>query len=129
MKFKKLTSLLLAGSMLMTLTACGGDTTSSNASAESQGSGASASDESYTGPEYAFQLGHVGAEGSIEDEVTNLFKEMVEEKSGGKITIEIFGNSQMGGLSDLVDAVRYDTLDLAVFGLGNAESLFPKGGA
>ncbi|MDO4620691.1 MAG: TRAP transporter substrate-binding protein [Lachnospiraceae bacterium] len=80
----------------------------------------------YEGPEYSLQLGHIGAEGSIEDTVANRFTELVSEKSGGKIDVTIYGNSQMGGLNDLVDALRYNTLDMAIFAMGNAESYFPK---
>ncbi len=80
----------------------------------------------YAGPECSFQLGHVGADGSIEDMVSKRFAQLVNEKSGGKIEITIYGNSQMGGLVDLVDAIRYDTLDFALFAMGNAESYFPK---
>lgn len=76
----------------------------------------------YTGDSYTLQLGHIGADGSIEDTVSNRFAELVNEKSDGKIEVTVFGNAQMGGLNDLVDAIRYDTLDFALFAAGNLES-------
>ena len=89
--------------------------------------GASCFAEGYSGGSYNLQLGHIGAEGSIEDVVTKRFVELVSEKSEGKITITAFGNSQMGGLNDLVDALRYGTLDFALFATGNLESFDAHG--
>lgn len=92
---------------------------SDDASADSS-SNAEASE--YTGESYEFQLGHIGNDGSNEDLVAKKFAELVDQKSGGKIKITIFGNAQMGGLTDLVDAIRYDTIDFAFFATGNLES-------
>ena len=85
----------------------------------------SASAFAYEGSEYSLQLGHAGAEGSLEDITSTRFAELVDEMSDGKISVEIFGNAQMGGLSDLVDAIRYDTLDIAIFAVTDADNYFP----
>ena len=79
----------------------------------------------YEGPEYSLQLGHAGAEDSLEDITSTRFAELVDEMSDGKISVEIFGNAQMGGLADLVDAIRYDTLDIAIFAVTDADSYYP----
>jgi TRAP-type C4-dicarboxylate transport system substrate-binding protein len=90
------------------------------------GSSTSSTSGGYDGPSYNLQFGHIAAEGALEDTVAKRFKELVEEASDGKIQITLYGNSQMGGLTELVDALRYDTLDLAIFTQGNAQSYFPK---
>ena len=128
---KKITrrNFLAAASMSaaeLALTACGGSGSSAAAGSTSTSSAAGSAAE-YAGNSYALQLAHIGAEGSIEDTVSARFKELVEEASEGKITVEIFGNSQLGGLNDLVDGIRYDTLDMALFAAGNMESYNPKG--
>lgn len=129
---KKLTALLLSLTMAFALVACGGDTSSTPANSGNDGSTpastpAEDNEGGYTGGTYSLQLGHIGAEGSIEDVVSTRFKELVEEMSDGNIQITIFGNSQQGGLNDLVDGLRYDTLDLALFAAGNLESIYAKG--
>ena len=117
------------GAAALALTACGGSGSSpassgSSAPAASASAGAAAG---YAGGSYALQMAHIGAGGSIEETVSNRFKELVEEATDGKVTVEIFGNGQLGGLTDLVDGIRYDTLDLALFAAGNMESYNPKG--
>ena len=117
------------GAAALALTACGGSGSSpassgSSAPAASASAGAAAG---YAGGSYALQMAHIGAGGSIEETVSNRFKELVEEATDGKVTVEIFGNGQLGGLTDLVDGIRYDTLDMALFAAGNMESYNPKG--
>lgn len=130
---KKVSALMLCLAMLMSLAACGNTTSNSSQPPEQSQAvqqtqpGSEGDSEGYTGGSYSLQMGHIGAEGSIEDVVTNRFIELVAEKSGGKIEITPFGNSQMGGLTDLVDAIRYDTLDLALFAAGNLESIYAQG--
>ena len=132
---KKLIALVLCTGMLLSLAACGGTASSTDSpapaaeTAESSAESAQGSDgqDGYTGDTYTLQMGHIGAEGSIEDVVSTRFAELVDEMSGGSIEISVFGNSQMGGLTDLVDALRYDTLDLALFAAGNLESIYAKG--
>jgi len=116
-KMKKFLATILAASMALSLAACGG---SAELAAPAQPAEAPAQSEEapaeagYTGASYALQLGHIGAEGSAEDIVANRFKELVEAETDGKITVEVFGNSQMGGLNDMCDALRYDTLDMCI---------------
>jgi len=139
---KKAFSAVLAGIMALSLAACSSGTAASTTAAPATTTAAPAAAaapasaaaetevpaaEGYSGPSYSFQLGHIGAEGSIEDFISNRFAELVKEKSGGKIEITVFGNSQLGGLSDLCDALRYDTLEFALFAAGNLEGVNPKG--
>ncbi len=135
---RKWAALTMAAAMTAGLTACGGSTTTTTDTAAAEEAKKTteaaanaetieASGETYSGSAYNFQLGHIGAEGSIEESVAKRFAELAGEKSDGKIQIEVFGNSQMGGLGDLVDAIRYDTLDFALFASGNLESYNPKG--
>lgn len=127
---KRIISLALCAGMLFTLAACGGSassTAASSAASSASESAAAGDTANYTGGTYTLQMGHIGAEGSVEDVVATRFAELVDEMSGGSIEISVFGNSQMGGLNDLVDALRYDTLDLALFAAGNLESIYPEG--
>ncbi|MEM7776343.1 MAG: TRAP transporter substrate-binding protein [Pseudomonadota bacterium] len=42
------------------------------------------------------------------------FKEILEAKSGGKIKVQIFPNSQLGGERDMVEGLKIGTVDLVI---------------
>jgi tripartite ATP-independent transporter DctP family solute receptor len=45
------------------------------------------------------------------------FKPMVEEKSGGTLTVEIFDNSQLGAEKEFYDGVRNGTIEMGIPGM------------
>jgi tripartite ATP-independent transporter DctP family solute receptor len=46
------------------------------------------------------------------------FKKVVEEKSGGKLAVQIFPNAQMGNERDTAQAVRQGSLEMGAIGVG-----------
>ena len=46
------------------------------------------------------------------------FKKVVEEKSGGKLTVQIFPNAQMGNERDTAQAVRIGSIEMGAIGVG-----------
>ena len=46
------------------------------------------------------------------------FKKMVEDKSGGKIQVQIFPNAQMGNERDTAQAVRLGSIEMGAIGVG-----------
>jgi len=46
------------------------------------------------------------------------FKEAIEKSSGGKITVQIFPNAQMGNERDTAQAVRIGSLEMGAIGVG-----------
>lgn len=46
------------------------------------------------------------------------FKKTIEEKSGGKITVQIFPNAQMGNERDTAQAVRLGSIEMGAIGVG-----------
>jgi len=46
------------------------------------------------------------------------FKKVVEEKSGGKLTVQIFPNAQMGNERDTAQAVRQGSIEMGAIGVG-----------
>lgn len=45
------------------------------------------------------------------------FKKIVEEESGGKITVEIYENNKLGSEEQFIDGVRNGTIEMAISGL------------
>lgn len=46
------------------------------------------------------------------------FKKTIEEKSGGRITVQIFPNAQMGNERDTAQAVRLGSIEMGAIGVG-----------
>lgn len=107
--FKKigltLGSLLLAGS----LAACGGGTSPTPSGDQAEG-GADSPAQNVVN----IKLAHTGSEEHQYHIGATHFKEIIEEKSGGTIQIEIFPNAQLGSEKDATEGVINGTIDMAV---------------
>lgn len=57
------------------------------------------------------------------------FKELVEKRTNGKVSIDIFPQCALGGEAEMLQNVRRGTLDMCVVGIGNAVPLVPILGA
>lgn len=91
---KKLLSLTVAGAMLTALLAgCGGGATGGTDTGATTGGDASASGEKQS---YTFKYAELNPDGHIMDNCADKFAELVSEKSGGRITIEVFPAGQLG---------------------------------
>lgn len=106
---KRILAALLCGAMAVGLTACGGgqDNASAGGSATdgSTDTAAPAGDSS-TGDSAAAVTINVGYENATSEpaaKAAERWKELVEEKSGGSITLELFPNSTLGKKNDLID--------------------------
>lgn len=101
---KQILALILAMAMLLSLTACGGSGETAGEAAQSGGSGKSV----------ALSLNHVGATSHPYQIGAEKFAELVSEKTGGSITIDIFPGSQIASGAKAIEFVQMGTLDIAV---------------
>lgn len=108
---KHLAYLLILVLLLVTLTGCG-----KNNSGEVSNQ---ASDDVLV-----LKLGHIQSESDVWHEGSLKFKEVVESKSNGKIKVEIYPNSTLGGDRDMAEGLQIGTVDFALIAgvLGNFES-------
>lgn len=69
------------------------------------------------------KLGHIQSENDLWQDGAEKFKEEVEEASDGKIKIEIYPNSTLGGDRDMAEGLQVGTVDFALIAgvLGNFE--------
>lgn len=112
LKMKKALSVVLAA-MLVTVftTACGSSTPSTSAS--SGGAAAASSDEK----EFSLKIGdNWGVSHPMAAALDSVFKKQVEEKSGGKIKVEVYHDGLLGDEASLWQSVRDGSIDLAVVG-------------
>lgn len=117
---KKLLSMSLCLALVLgLLSGCGGSPAASTpAAGNNAGNSSSAKDESKApvSDPVVIQLGHCDA--SSPDNgyqiYATMFKEYLEEVSGGQMSIEIFGDSILGGERDLMEGMNLGTIDLSI---------------
>lgn len=122
LKFKKDCSKLgvvLSVLVLSLLVACSGN----NSEAPSTGGDT----EGSTTESINIRLAHVGSE-EHQNQIASLkFKELIEERSDGAITVQIFPNGQLGGEGDAVEGVQNGTIDMTpVAADGNPATIIPE---
>ena len=122
---KKVLAMLLTCVMLFSLTACGGSDTKQPDPPVGSGD-ASGGDPFENGPSYALKLGHVQTTTHPYHLGALAFKEKVEELSHGKITVEVYPSSQLGGEIDMIESMQLGNLDLAAVGTCNLANFDPS---
>lgn len=75
------------------------------------------------------KLAHAAPETDLQQTLSLFFKEQVEARSGGKITVTIFPHGQLGNDAQMIDGARSGIVDIAMSGLNNFAGLIPEVGA
>src|SRR5438270_9789001 len=60
------------------------------------------------------KLGHVGSPGSIFDLSAQEFAKRVQQKLGGKVVVQVYGSSQLGDDTEMMQKVKLGTLDFTL---------------
>jgi TRAP-type transport system periplasmic protein len=60
------------------------------------------------------KLGHVGSPGSLFAVSSEEFAKRVKEKSKGKVVVQVFGSSQLGDDTEMMQKVKLGTLDMTL---------------
>ena len=113
MKLKKVMALTMAGAMAATtLTACGSSSSTTETTKAAETTAAAAADTTAAaadnGSSDAETVLQVAFENSISEPVGQGWEkaqEIIKEKSGGKMAIEIYTDSQLGDKSSLIDSM------------------------
>lgn len=115
--------------MLLLLTACGQKTTvnTEKKDPKSQEPGAEAQAGRPLGDEkFNYIFGHGAAENSIGDLYCLKFKELVEEKSGGSITVDVYSGSQLGTYGEMLQSLQTGDIGGMIFQPAPAVSFVPE---
>ena len=119
---KKFLSLLLVMLMTASLTACGGS--SSSGSTDSSNDAASGDDGTYT--KVSLSLAHGAAETTTMNQSMIYLKEIVEERSGGAVTIDLYPNQQLGADRETTEAVTQGNISIACPSSSPVASFVPE---
>lgn len=110
--------------LLLLLAGCGGGGQQSS----SQGGNEGTSGEESNDDVIELQLGHIATETNPYHLLALEFKELVEERSDGKLKINIFPNGQLGQERELIEALTFGNLDLAVITSSPVTNFVPEFG-
>lgn len=116
---KKLLASLLAVSMIASLTGCGSSgpttaTTASSAAGTAVEEGSGSETQAVTGdyPEYHWTAAMTVAETTINYMMIEKFAYLLDERSGGKITVDIYPGGQLGNTTEFTEAVIGGSIDI-----------------
>lgn len=103
---KKLIAMLLAVVMVLALAACGSTASSSSAGSTAGSTTASASPT-------VIKIGHANTEEHPTHQAFLKFKELLESGTDGRYMVEIYPNGQLGSDSDLLEATKQGSIQMA----------------
>lgn len=75
------------------------------------------------------RVGYILATGSDADQGAQKFKELVEKNSNGRIQVQTFPNSQLGGDNDMMNAEQTGSQEMEISGDGPINTFEPQFGA
>jgi TRAP-type C4-dicarboxylate transport system substrate-binding protein len=78
--------------------------------------------------EFTLKYGHVGPATDISDDhIPGVFlKSFLESRSQGRVAVEIFPASQLGGFRELIEQVQLNTLELTHTTVGGSSAFLPE---
>lgn len=74
------------------------------------------------------KLGHAAPETDLQQAMSLYFKEQVESRSKGAISITVFPQGQLGNDAQMIDGTRSGITDITISGLNNFTGLVPESG-
>ncbi|MEB3101810.1 TRAP transporter substrate-binding protein [Ferviditalea candida] len=101
------------------------DSAKPSASTASSASSASSAPKSDSA-QYVFKLGHLQTTDHPYQKGAEKFKQIVEEKSGGRIQIDIFPSSQLGNARDEIEGLQLGTIQFHVGSVAPVANFAPK---
>lgn len=75
------------------------------------------------------KLAHAAPETDLQQSLSLFFKEQVEARTNGSVTVTIFPQGQLGNDAAMIDGARSGIIDIAMSGLNNFTGLVPQAGA
>lgn len=111
---KRALSLILASLMALSLTACGGGSSAGGTSAVKSTSAGSSSGGNGAYPTYNWTAANVLAEDSVYGVALHKFADLIHEKSGGSITIQVYDAGTLGTEKECMEGLQMGTVDFEV---------------
>lgn len=79
-------------------------------------------------PSIVLKLGHIADPSHPYAQGAEKFSELVKQKTGGKVDIQVFASSQLGDQKTLIEGLIYGTIDMALVGTAALTQFQPQMG-
>ena len=109
---KSLILIILSVLCLSAFTGCGNKAPADKTESESSQKAESGEKGKTAEAEVTLEFGHIQNPGHALAVAPEEFKEMVEEKSGGRVAVNIYPSSQLGSAREMMEQVTMGTLDM-----------------
>lgn len=123
---KWLMAILAAALMIGILAGCGArsqeTTSNTNTTSENEAEG----ETTVPDEKIIVKFSHVVAENTPKGQAANMFKELAEEYTNGKVEIQVFPNSQLYNDDDVLAAVQQNNVQMAAPATSKVSKLFPE---
>ncbi len=124
---KKLAQLACSVLAAALLAACGGNTASSaGASAPAASAAGAAAAPAQAGETYTWRMAHEEYNGSMQDVYCQEFAQKLNEKSDGRITLDIYPVGQIGDATQQCELLQNGGLEFAIISPGNTGTIVPE---
>lgn len=108
---KKILALILAVTTMMTVAGCSGTTNDTSATSDDV---------------KVWRFCHEESVGSVQDQFAMKFKELVEEKSGGKIRVDVYPVGQLADGVGAIELLRYNAVNFAINNPATVATIIPE---
>lgn len=129
---KRALAILISCMMILPMTACAGSSgaASSSKANSKEGTPASTSEAAPAddGQTYEINIAHIVNEENSWHKASLFFKDYVEEKSNGRITVNIYPNNQLGSEIDVINSIMTDGGADITFTGESMQSVIPEMG-
>lgn len=124
--------------LIFLVTACGAENTNSdnaldnnsgspnNNSGSSEETSDSEGNSDYSGESYQWKLGFNTPEDSTRGAAAKAFKEVVESKTNGNVTVELFAGEILGSEQEMLEQVESGAMELQLAGGSGMQNIVPE---
>src|SRR5690625_3350290 len=96
------------------LVACGGEDDGASTDSDSGTETSGGSDADSGGEEMTLKFAHEEGQGDVQDLYANKFKELIEEKTDGRITVDVYTAGTLGSNMDVLQSLQTGAIEIAI---------------
>ncbi|MGI6030142.1 MAG: TRAP transporter substrate-binding protein [Eubacteriales bacterium] len=120
---KKFVCALMALMVAASLAGCGGDTNTSTSTSTDTSTSTSTSTEQ--ADPLTFRFAHIGIPGEILTQYADEYAVRINEATGGAVSFDIYGNSALGNVEEMINGVKNGTIDIGMHDFASLEKFVP----
>src|SRR5690625_4456789 len=112
--------------LIVFLAACGSNSDNNKGGENGANNTSNENNDLTFGESYEWTMGFNTVEDSIRGVAAKTFKEIIEEETDGRITIELFPNEELGTDNEMVESIQVGALDYQQYSSGGLAEISPE---